>query len=94
MNINPDLMENVFIKLPDIAFIMKMILFQGWIKAGRLVREAFQTKKQGNLGNGPNRGGVVKKSKKSQVSVGKSSKLGGVLRKSKKSQVPECTKDQ
>ena len=39
--------------------------------------EAFQSKKRGNLGNGPNRGGVVKKSKKSQISVGKSSKLGG-----------------
>ena len=42
------------------------------------LREAFQTKKGGNLGNGPKRGeGVVKKSKKSQVSVGKSSILGG-----------------
>ena len=38
-------------------------------------------------------GGVVKKSKKSQVSVGNSSKLGGGLRKSKKSQVSEGTKD-
>ena len=45
-----------------------------------LVREAFQLKKQQNLGISPNRGrGVVKKSKKSQVSVGNSSKLGGGL---------------
>ena len=43
-----------------------------------MVMEVFQTKKQGYLGNAPNRGGgIVKKSKKSQVSVGKSSKLGG-----------------
>ena len=42
------------------------------------VREAVQTKKRGNLGNGPNRGagGVVKK-----VSFGNSSKLGGGIRK-------------
>ena len=45
------------------------------------LREAIQSKKRGNLGNGQNRGGVIKKSKKSQVSVGKSSKLGGGLRK-------------
>ena len=57
------------------------------------LREAFQTKKRGNLGNGPNRGGFVNKSKKCQVSVGKSSKLGGVLQKSKKSKVPEGVKD-
>ena len=39
-------------------------------------REAFQSKKRGNLVNGPNRvGGVAKKSKKSQLSVGESSKL-------------------
>ena len=57
------------------------------------LREAFQSKKQPNLGISPTRGGVVKKSKKSQVSVGKSSKLGGGLRKSKKSQVSEGTKD-
>ena len=57
-----------------------------------LLREAFQSKKQPNLGISQNRGGVVKKSKKSQVSVGKSSKLRG-LRKSKKSQVSEGTKD-
>ena len=57
------------------------------------VREAFQTKMRGNLGNGPNRGGGGRqKIKKSEVSVGKSSKLGGGLRKSKKSQVPETEK--
>ena len=38
-------------------------------------------------------GGVVKKSKKSQVSVEKSSKLGGGPHISKKSQVSEGTKD-
>ena len=49
------------------------------------VRESFQTKKRGNLGNGPIRGGDAggNKSKRSQVSVGKSSK---------KSQLPEGTK--
>ena len=57
-----------------------------------LIREAFQTKKRGNLGNGAKRGGR-KKIKKVQVSVGNSSKLGGGLRKSKKSQVPEGTKN-
>ena len=40
--------------------------------------EAFQTKKQVNLGNSPKRGwGIIEKSKKSQVSVGNSSILGG-----------------
>ena len=39
----------------------------------RRIREAFQSKNQRNLGISPNRGGVVKKSKRSQVSVGKSS---------------------
>ena len=58
-----------------------------------LIREAFQSKKTPNLGINQNRGGVVKKSKKSQISVGNSSKLGGGLRKSKKSQVSESTKD-
>ena len=57
------------------------------------LREAFQSKKQPNLGISPNRGGVVKKSKKSQVSVEKSSKLGGGPHISKKSQVSEGTKD-
>ena len=43
---------------------------------GKQLREAFQTKKRGNLENSLNRGGgVVKKSKKSQDSVGKSSKF-------------------
>ena len=42
-----------------------------------IIREAFLSKKQRNLGISPNRGGGVKKSKKSQVSVGKSSKLWG-----------------
>ena len=43
-----------------------------------MLREDFQSKKQRNLGISPNRGGgVVEKSKKSQVSVGNSSKLGG-----------------
>ena len=44
------------------------------------LREAFQSKKQRNLGISKNRGeggGVIEKSKKSQVSVGNSSKLGG-----------------
>ena len=39
------------------------------------IREAFQTKKRGHLGNSPNRGvggGSSKNLKKSQVSVGKS----------------------
>ena len=58
-----------------------------------MLREAFQSKKQRNLGIIPNRGVVVEKSKKSQVSVGNSSKLGGGLQKSKKSQVPEGIKD-
>ena len=59
-----------------------------------ILRETFQTKKWGNFEKGPNReGGVVKKSKKSQVSAGKNSKLGGCPRNSKKSQVPEGTKD-
>ena len=44
---------------------------------GKPLREAFQSKKQRNLGIRHLGGGVVKKSKKSQVSVGKSSKLGG-----------------
>ena len=44
---------------------------------GAQLREAFQSKKQQNLGIIPNRGGGVEKSKKSQVSVGNSSKLGG-----------------
>ena len=35
-----------------------------------ILREAFQSKNQWNLGISPNRGGVVKKSKKSQVSEG------------------------
>ena len=43
-----------------------------------MLREAFQSKKQRNLGiRHLGGGGAVKKSKKSQVSVGKSSKLGG-----------------
>ena len=63
-----------------------------------MLREAFQSKKQRNLGirhlgGGLGVGGVVKKSKKSQVSVWNSSKLGGGLQKSKKSQVPEGIKD-
>ena len=57
----------------------------------KMIREAFQTKKRGNLGNGPNRG-VVKKSKKSQVSVGKSSKLGGGSSEIKKVQRVSKTK--
>ena len=41
-------------------------------------REAFQSKKRGNLRNGPNKaGGPSNNQKRSQVSVGKSSKLGG-----------------
>ena len=52
------------------------------------VREAFQSKKQRNLGiRHLGGGGVVKKSKKSQVSVGKSSKLGGVFGNQKS---PKC----
>ena len=49
--------------------------FQGWksnkilhfviFHAVKTVKEAFQTKKRGNLGNGPNRGGGRQKSKKS-----------------------------
>ena len=56
---------------------------------GNSIREAFQSKKQPNLGISQNRGGDRQKIKKSQVSVGKSSKF----RKSKKSQVSEGTKD-
>ena len=55
---------------------------------------SFPIEKATKLGNSAFRGGgVVEKSKKSQVSVGNSSKLGGGLQKSKKSQVPEGIKD-
>ena len=61
--------------------------------ASIVLREAFQSKKQRNLGISPNSGGGVVESKKSQVSVGNSSKLGGGLQKSKKSQVQEGIRD-
>ena len=52
---------------------------KGWKKylKCKYLREAFQSKKQQNLGIRHLGGGVVEKSKKSQVSVGNSSKLGG-----------------
>ena len=59
------------------------------------VREAFHTKKWGNLGNGPNRGeGGRQKIKKVKTFSWEKFKIRGEgLRKSKKSQVPEGTKD-
>ena len=45
------------------------------LSALNAIREAFQTKKQGNFGPGPNRVGGRQKIKKIQVSVGLSSKL-------------------
>ena len=35
------------------------------------LREAFKTKKRGNLGNGPNRGGATKTQKSTKFQLGK-----------------------
>ena len=59
------------------------------------IREAFQTKERGNLGNGPNRGGRGRQKIKKVPSFSweKFKIRGWGLWKSKKSQVPESTKE-
>ena len=64
-----------------------------WLYLPFFIREAFQSKKRGNLGIGPNGEGRQKIKKSPKFLVGKSSKLGGDFRKSKKSQVPDGIRD-